>query len=300
MKTYQSRSALKTSAGQRSHMDSRHSTLALTHAQGRANRTRLPHRLKAGIESLSGFAMDDVRVHYNSANFARLVQQKQGWVKPTLQMKGVTINDDGALARGERRRGAPISKALGAVAGRTTVIQRAAATTSNLKEDSSDDWADFGTKPAGVGRMVTGHAGNTLVTSDLASCVCVVAWHPTRREAVMAHQVALAEEHFGELKKILLGKFGQSERSQVTYHVGLGTIWIEKNKTGKSEENFLEELKQLQSSIQKIFGVTPIASAKTMRFDVSTGSLSVVKDDEEKRLLAEWHEDSGEKIYPHI
>jgi ribosomal protein S18 acetylase RimI-like enzyme len=87
----------------------------------------LPHRLKAGIESLSGYAMGDVRVHYNSAQPARLqalaytqgsdihigrgqerhlaheawhvVQQKQGRVKPTLQMKGVAINDDDALER---------------------------------------------------------------------------------------------------------------------------------------------------------------------------------------------------------
>jgi len=87
-----------------------------------SNRTGLPDRLKAGIEHLSGFAMDDVRVHYNSAKPAtvpalaytkgneihvgpgqeqhlpheawHVVQQKQGRVKPTLQMKGVAIDDD--------------------------------------------------------------------------------------------------------------------------------------------------------------------------------------------------------------
>jgi hypothetical protein len=89
------------------------------------NRTGLPDRLKAGIEQLSGFAMDDVRVHYNSPKPAavqalayskgteihvgpgqeqhlpheawHVVQQKQGRVKPTLQMKGVAINDDDTL-----------------------------------------------------------------------------------------------------------------------------------------------------------------------------------------------------------
>jgi Domain of unknown function (DUF4157) len=30
------------------------------------NRTGLPDRLKAGVESLSGLSLDDVRVHYNS------------------------------------------------------------------------------------------------------------------------------------------------------------------------------------------------------------------------------------------
>ncbi|AOX00527.1 hypothetical protein BJP34_14670 [Moorena producens PAL-8-15-08-1] len=75
------------------------------------NKTGLPDRLKAGIENLSGYSMDDVRVHYNSEKPAQLqakayaqgteihlgsgqerhlpheawhvVQQKQGRVRPT-------------------------------------------------------------------------------------------------------------------------------------------------------------------------------------------------------------------------
>ena len=89
------------------------------------NETGLPDSLKAGIEQLSGTSMDDVKVHYNSAKPAQLnalayaqgsnihlspgqekhlpheawhiVQQKQGKVKPTMQAKGVSINDDQAL-----------------------------------------------------------------------------------------------------------------------------------------------------------------------------------------------------------
>lgn len=92
------------------------------------NATGLPDKLKSGIESLSGMAMDDVRVQYNSAKPAQLqahayaqgnqihiapgqekhlpheawhvVQQKQGRVKPTMQMKGaVKVNDDAGLER---------------------------------------------------------------------------------------------------------------------------------------------------------------------------------------------------------
>lgn len=91
----------------------------------RDNRTGLPDQLKTGIERLSGLAMDDVRVHTNSSRPAQLqalaytrgsdifvgpgqerhlaheawhvVQQKQGRVKPTLQMNDVAINDDDAL-----------------------------------------------------------------------------------------------------------------------------------------------------------------------------------------------------------
>jgi len=88
----------------------------------------LPEGLKGGIESLSGMSMDDVQVHYNSQKPANVnalayaqgtdihlgagqekhlpheawhvVQQKQGRVKPTMQMKGaVNINDDEGLER---------------------------------------------------------------------------------------------------------------------------------------------------------------------------------------------------------
>jgi hypothetical protein len=79
------------------------------------------------MERLSGMTMDDVKVHYNSSAPAKVqaeafthgreihigsnggrhlpheawhvVQQKQGRVKPTLQEKGVAINDDDGLER---------------------------------------------------------------------------------------------------------------------------------------------------------------------------------------------------------
>ncbi|MDF3126601.1 DUF4157 domain-containing protein [Rheinheimera sp. 1928-s] len=92
------------------------------------NNTGLPNQLKAGIESLSGMSMDHVKVHYNSAQPAQLnahayaqgsnihlapgqekhlpheawhvVQQAQGRVKPTMQMKtGVPVNDDAGLEK---------------------------------------------------------------------------------------------------------------------------------------------------------------------------------------------------------
>ncbi|MDE2387686.1 MAG: DUF4157 domain-containing protein, partial [Betaproteobacteria bacterium] len=92
----------------------------------KTNDTGLPNNLKSGIESLSGMSMDNVKVHYNSSQPAQLnalayaqgtdihvasgqeqhlpheawhvVQQAQGRVKPTMQMKeGVTVNDDPVL-----------------------------------------------------------------------------------------------------------------------------------------------------------------------------------------------------------
>ncbi|QNK63920.1 DUF4157 domain-containing protein [Pedobacter sp. PAMC26386] len=96
--------------------------------QKKENNTGLPDSLKSGIENLSGYSMDDIKVHRNSSKPAQLqahayaqgtdihvssgqekhlaheawhvVQQKQGRVKPTIQMQGkVNVNDDPGLEK---------------------------------------------------------------------------------------------------------------------------------------------------------------------------------------------------------
>jgi len=85
------------------------------------NETGMSDNLKAGIEDLSGFAMDDVRVHYNSPEPAtvqalaytqgtdiyvapgqeqhlpheawHVVQQMAGRVEPTTEVSGLPVND---------------------------------------------------------------------------------------------------------------------------------------------------------------------------------------------------------------
>ena len=86
------------------------------------NNTGLPDELKSNAENLSGYDMSDVKVHRNEANPAQLqahayaqgtdihigpgqekhlpheawhvVQQKQGRVKPTVQMEDSETNDN--------------------------------------------------------------------------------------------------------------------------------------------------------------------------------------------------------------
>ena len=94
--------------------------------QFKRNNTGLPDNLKSGIERMSGFSMDDVNVYYNSEKPAQLnafafaqgqdihvgpgqekhlpheawhvVQQRQGRVQPTLQIKGgIPVNDSREL-----------------------------------------------------------------------------------------------------------------------------------------------------------------------------------------------------------
>ena len=85
----------------------------------------MPDNLKSGIESLSGFSMDDVRVHYNSSKPAtvqalaytqgtdihvapgqekhlpheawHVAQQMAGRVSPTTNINGMPVNDNAAL-----------------------------------------------------------------------------------------------------------------------------------------------------------------------------------------------------------
>ena len=91
----------------------------------RPNNTGMPDNLKSGIESLSGFLMDDVRVHYNSSKPAtvqalaytqgtdihvapgqekhlpheawHVAQQMAGRVSPTTNINGMPVNDNAAL-----------------------------------------------------------------------------------------------------------------------------------------------------------------------------------------------------------
>jgi hypothetical protein len=102
------------------------------------NNTGLPDNIKNGTENFSGVSLDDVKVHYNSSKPAQMkalaytqgtdihvapgqekhlgheawhvVQQKQGRVAPTTQMKGVNVNDNTALEHEADIMGAKVSQ----------------------------------------------------------------------------------------------------------------------------------------------------------------------------------------------
>ena len=93
--------------------------------QKKENNTGLPDNLKTGMENLSGFSLDHVKVHYNSDKPAtvqahayaqgseihlasgqekhlphelgHVVQQMEGRVQPTTNVGGMAINDDKGL-----------------------------------------------------------------------------------------------------------------------------------------------------------------------------------------------------------
>ncbi len=93
--------------------------------QQKANNTGMPDSLKSGVESLSGYSMDGVRVHYNSSKPAtvqalaytqgqdihvapgqeqhlpheawHVTQQMAGRVEPTTEVGGMPVNDNVGL-----------------------------------------------------------------------------------------------------------------------------------------------------------------------------------------------------------
>lgn len=93
-----------------------------TVCQQKPNNTGLPDNLKAGVESLSGFSMDDVKVHYNSSQPAtvqalaytqgtdihvapgqemhlpheawHVAQQLAGRVEPSTEVGDMPVNDN--------------------------------------------------------------------------------------------------------------------------------------------------------------------------------------------------------------
>lgn len=101
--------------------------LASENTEKKIDKSALPVALMRGVEALSNRRLDDVRLHMNSGEPAKVgahayaqgkdihvapgqekhipheawhvVQQAQGRVKPTMQMAGMAVNDDQALER---------------------------------------------------------------------------------------------------------------------------------------------------------------------------------------------------------
>lgn len=163
------------------------------------NNTGLPDNLKSGIENLSGYSMDDVKVHRNSAKPAQLqahayaqgseihlgagqekhlpheawhvVQQKQGRVKPTKQLKGkVNVNDDAGL---EKEADVMGGKAVQMHPEKTLKYKSANSTTNQLVSFQNALTQTGVTSPgnfkeiAGAGTLAGGGASDLVVAENL-------------------------------------------------------------------------------------------------------------------------------------
>lgn len=138
-----------------------------------SNKTGLPDQLKTGLETLSGISLEEVRVHRNDERPAQLqahayaqgtdihlgpgqekhlpheawhvVQQKQGRVKPTRQLRGkVPVNDEAGL---EKEADVMGKKALQFAEGRPeTLTQRKSLMSSPMAGESHEALSPDSTK----------------------------------------------------------------------------------------------------------------------------------------------------------
>jgi hypothetical protein len=191
---------------------------AATQLQAAAdNRTGMPDALKAGLEGLSGLDMSDVTVHFNSPRPAALqaaaytqgtdihlapgqekhlpheawhvVQQKQGRVRATAQMKGVDLNDDEALEQEADRMGPAALRSAGAPrrASLEAKAPRGAPVVQGLF-----DWArNLGHNRRKVGVEITEGNANGNGISELAPTGAWAALAAPARNALWTHTVNL-------------------------------------------------------------------------------------------------------------
>lgn len=156
--------------------------------RGPSSQTGLPDTLRQGIEALSGMSMGHVKVHYNSSQPAQLnayayaqgsdihvapgqerhlpheawhvVQQAQGRVRPTMQMKaGVQLNDDENL---EREADVMGEKAMQLATSRpqvSSLVAPPSGTSSFLQRRTLEQ--------AGLNNGMAGVADQTLVGGDV-------------------------------------------------------------------------------------------------------------------------------------
>lgn len=163
----------------------------------RGNKTGLPENLKAGIENISGIAMDDVKVHYNSSKPSQfqayaytqgteihvgpgqekhlpheawhVVQQKQGRVTETGQREGEAVNEEGRLEKEADEMG---KKAIGAEQGRGELVSKVfwRGVTKNIKQmyvSQRTDYMGDEAKEARLSRIGNPARGRNICTAHL-------------------------------------------------------------------------------------------------------------------------------------
>ncbi|MCV3271518.1 eCIS core domain-containing protein [Roseobacter sinensis] len=155
------------------------SATALQRQADRRNMTGMPDDLKSGIEAASGMDLSGVRVHRNSGAPEQLgaeayaqgtdihlgpgqerhlpheawhvVQQAQGRVRPTLQMAGVSINDDPSLEAEAEAMGKGVAQAK--VPANKGPLQMAAAPGSAVVQRARGDYKALWDKDPALAKM---------------------------------------------------------------------------------------------------------------------------------------------------
>ncbi len=230
-------------------------------AAAEPNRTGLPDGLKAGVESLSGIDMSDVRVHTNSDRPGQLnalayaqgsdihvgpgqekhlpheawhlVQQRQGRVAATTQVGGTPVNDDPGLEREADRMGAQAAQVGQRRADPAAATSPAPAVSTRVRQNATEQGA---TEQEGTGQEGTGQEATEQENTEQDA-------DEGERKKQLAHQWLQAQLAAGvENEAALLGlleqakaEFGLSEvlldtRNKSKPRIGLKaspTLWAD-------------------------------------------------------------------------
>jgi hypothetical protein len=279
----------------------------------RPNKTGLPADLKAGVENLSGYSLDEVRVRYNSPKPPQLqalaytqgteihvasgreehlpheawhvVQQMQGRVKPTMQMKGTQINDDEGLEKeadvmGQR-----------ALQGKTDIPSEVLIQTNLAggKDLIQRVVVNVGFDNTATQSMFAG-PGNELTTSDVGNCIVVVVWDTGGQGAVMRHYDTINAYQgttqdpvsggaaftwnvgaFIALRQQMIDDLGAHIAPLGhNFAISLGGVW---SNVDQQSPVWLGRMNLIRAIVQ-VFGVEPVAAGSTATFDTTTNTFT--------------------------
>lgn len=251
--------------------------------QKKENNTGLPDQLKTGMEQISGYSMDDVKVHYHSDKPAQLqahayaqgtdihiapgqeqhlpheawhvVQQKQGRVKATMQMKGsVNVNDDRGLEQEADVMGAMALKSP--VHKTAQLSQNSAALKTGRPGMAKDTGAVFQRKviarirtaridkeaPRVISELrIEGRAPTTVPNAQGDHTVAETLINESVRREVMGQQPKIALNNLMVLAHLTLPKEGITELNENFFEKYWGSI---ADMEGEDQNTIIEEMIQ--------------------------------------------------------
>ena len=303
-----------------------HSSQNQQPVQKKENNTGLPDNLKTGMENLSGMSLDDVKVHRNSDKPAQLqahayaqgadihlgsgqekhlphelghvVQQKEGRVKPTLQMKSkVNINDDAGLEKEADVMGAKAMQLksinptpLNSSHSTSHTIQRGIDKEAIIKEDADKAAEDPGTAQTLIETGVSvggGIEGAVGTITDAASPNSLTGDHMDwdgnkKRSGNEADEWAIKNGH--SKKDVEDMKAGDATKAAVTGSIDLMVGFLnipsmaKKFQSAKTMDKFEAAIDTADLTAKTVGTVAKIADAGAGGTDQAAGDTAKVSD----------------------
>ncbi len=283
-------------------------------AAPRRNTTGLPDQLKAGVESLSGHSLDDVKVHYNSAKPSQLqalayaqgtdihigpgqekhlpheawhvVQQKQGRVRATRQMRGgISLNDNINLEREADKMGAislvkqaANEQLIESAPSRNNTVQRTVA--EDLKKASGYWNSSMGMQHDAQQNILPKYDNLVRSNDDALASAGLVHWtktHLTHTDASLAELKTMAahassgNRYGGEYVRAYLGSDVKNMPDSMVISPKV-TMAIENKTSNSDDQGAIDKLIRGDDGAHKQLGLPRSSGASTHRAVINISS----------------------------